>query len=313
MSHSWRRKTWAPGLSWLAAILLVASAHALSITNFPVADTSLMEVAADHNNGGQEFVLAGRTQNGPHARALYRFEFPNIPADATIQSVVLQLEVTRQPGDASAVNSLFSLHRMLRPWGEGTNVATSNPGQGTPATAGEATWTHSFYPTNAWAEPGGAAGIDYASGESSYQFIYSPDLSPYRFESTPELVDDVQEWVSHPENNFGWMLIGNDDTIFTARRFNSREDTNAQPALEISFILPAFHPARIDRAQRSGNQFNLSFVALPGQSYTVEYRDSLSTADWQTLIAVGTFTETNRVLVVDTVAATQRFYRVATR
>lgn len=309
MQHAKRRETFMRGSSLLAAFCLSARAHALSVTNFPVADTTLMEVAPDHNNGGQAWVLAGRTQNGPHNRALYRFGFSNLPGNAIIQSAVLQLEVTRQPNDASSVNSPFSLHRMLKPWGEGTNVAVANPGQGTPATPGEATWTHGFYPTNAWAAPGGAAGIDYLSGGSSFQFIYGSDLSPYRFENTPEMVDDAQEWVSHPEKNFGWILIGDDDTIFTARRFNSREDTNAQPALEITFILPA----QLDRAQKIGNQFNLSFVALPGQSYTIEFRNSFSTGTWQTLADAGYFTQTNRVLVVDTVVATQRFYRVATR
>ena len=314
MQNSTGREIVTQGLILLAVLGLGLPAAALSVTNIPVADTSLMEVAPDHNNGGQAWVLAGRTQNGPHARGLYRFDFANIPANAIIQSAVLQLEVTRQPGDASAVNSPFGLHRMLRPWGEGTNVATANPGQGTPATPGEATWTYSFYPTNAWAAQGGAAGIDYASGESSYQFIYDPDLSPYRFESTPEMVDDVQEWVSRPQNNFGWMLIGNDDTIYTARRFNSREDPNAKPLLEVSYVLPTpdLLPTQIDRVWKSGNQFNLTFVALPGQRYAVEFRDSLSTGAWQTLAEAGYFTQTSRVLVVDLISTTQRFYRVAT-
>ena len=308
MQNSTGREMACRGLILLAALGLGLRVAALSVTNNPVTDTSLMEVAPDHNNGGQAWVLAGRTQNGPHNHALYRFGFANVPSNAIIQSAVLQLEVTHQPGDASAVDSPFGLHRMLRPWGEGTNVAIANPGQGTPATPGEATWTHSFYPTNAWAAPGGAAGVDYATGESSYQFIYSPDLSPYRFESTPEMVDDVQEWISRPQNNFGWMLIGDDDTIYTARRFNSREDPNAQPLLEVFFILPT----QIEQAAKIGNQFNLSFVALPGQSYAVEFRDSFLTGNWQTLANVGYFTETNRVLVVDTATPTQRFYRVAT-
>jgi len=107
------RLLWKLGL--LVALGCGARAGAVSITNIPAADTSLMEVAPDHNNGGQAWVLAGRTQNGPHNRGLYRFDLANIPPSAIIQSAVLQLEVTRQPGDASAVNSPFSLHRVLRP------------------------------------------------------------------------------------------------------------------------------------------------------------------------------------------------------
>ena len=309
MRKSPGRKIVSRGLILLTSLGCATHVNALSVTNFPAADTSLMEVAPDHHNGGQGFVLAGRTQNGPHNRALYRFDCSNIPGNAIIQSAVLQLEVTRQPGDASAINSPFSLHRMLRPWGEGTNVAVSFPGQGTPATPGEATWTHSFYPTNAWAAPGGAAGVDYLNAESSFQFIYDPDLSPYRFECTPEMVDDVQGWVRQPQNNYGWILIGDDDTPFTARRFNSREDTNAKPALEVTYILPT----RIDRVQKMGNQFTLSFAVLPGQSYTVEYRSAVATGAWQTLVNAGYFTETNRVFLVDAVTAAQRYYRVGTR
>lgn len=297
------------GLVPLLALFASSSACALSVTNFSVADTSLIEVAPENNNGGQGWVLAGRTQNGPHVRGLYRFDLTNIPPHAIIQSAVLQLDVTGQPTDMEAVNSIFSLHRVLQPWGEGTNNATSNPGQGTPATPGGATWLHRFYPTDTWAAPGGAPGTDYASEGSSFQRIEDPDHSPYRFDSTPELVADVQAWVSQPEDNHGWMLIGDEDLIFTARRFNSREDTNAKPALEISFILPA----HIDAVQKLGNQFNLSFVALPGQSYTIEFRESFATGEWKTLTDAGHFTETNRVIVVDTVTATQSFYRVGTR
>jgi hypothetical protein len=285
------------------------SVEAVSVTNIPVADASLIEVAANNNNGGQAWVLAGRTQNGPHNRGLYRFDLSNIPGNAIIQSAVLQLEVTRQPGDMSAVNSSFGLHRMLRPWGEGTNVAINIPGQGLPAVPGEVTWNYSFYPTNAWSEPGGAPDADYASIESSFQYIASPDLSPYRFENTPEMTGDAQFWVNHTESNFGWMLLGNEDVIFTSRRFNSREDPNSQPQLELVFMLPP----NIDQVAKTGSNLNFSFTALPGQSYVVEYRNSLSNGTWQTLTNAGFFSETNRVQVTDPLANPQRFYRVATQ
>lgn len=298
------------GLKGISALLAAGCfqslVHAVSVTNVSVADTSLIEVAPLNNNGGQAWVLAGRTQNGPHVRGLYRFNLTNVPPHAVIQSAVFQLDVTGQPGDMEAVNSTFSLHRMLRRWSEGTNIATSNPGQGTPATPGGATWIHSFFPTNAWTVPGGAAGIDYVSAESSFQFVYSPDLSPYRFENTPEMVADVQGWVSQPQNNFGWMLIGDSDAIFTARRFNSREDTNSKPALEITFVVPP----RIDRVEKWGNQIQLSIIGQPGLNHTLEYHHVLSGGGWQVLTNVGLITESTNVLVTDLITSTQRFYRV---
>lgn len=299
------------GLKGIAALLGVfccpAWVPAISVTNVATADTSLIEVAPENNNGGQAWVLAGRTQNGPHVRGLYRFEVTNIPPHAIIQSAVLQLDVTGQPGDMEAVNSTFSVHRMLQPWGEGTNNATSNPGQGTPATPGGATWLHRFYPTNTWAAPGGAAGTDYFSEGSSFQQIEDPDHSPYRFGSTPEMVSDVQTWIRQPEQNFGWILIGIEDLIFTARRFGSREDPDALPLLEISYTLPL----NIEHVGRSENQVHFSFISQPGLSHTVEYRDSLTgDGGWQTLTNVGVITEADSILVTDLITSTQRFYRV---
>ena len=303
-----------PGLKGIAALLAVlccpAPVHGFSVTNIAAADTSLIEVAPENNNGGQAWVLAGRTQNGPYVRGLYRFELNNIPPHAIIQSAVLQLDVTGQPGDMESVNSTFSVHRMLQPWGEGTNNATSNPGQGTPATPGGATWLHRFFPTNTWAAPGGASGIDYVSEGSSFQQIEDPDHSPYRFNSTPEMVADVQAWLSNPETNFGWMLIGGDNLIFTARRFGSREDPNALPLLEVSYTVPL----RIEDVGRLGNQIQFTFTSQPGLNHTVEYRDSLiGNGGWQTLTNVGLITEATNILVTDLITSTQRFYRFEVR
>jgi hypothetical protein len=297
------------GLLLLAALLLSFPASAVSVTNIPAADTSLIEVAPENSNGGQAWVLAGRTQNGPYVRALYRFDLTNLPPHAVIQSAALQLEVTGQPGDMEAVNSTFSLHRMLQPWGEGVNVAFANPGQGIPALPGDATWLHRFYPTNTWATPGGAAGIDYVSEGSSFQQIEDPDHSPYRFNTTPEMVADVQAWVSNPETNFGWMLIGNDNLIFTARRFGSREDPDALPLLEVSYVLPL----NIEQVTKSGNQIQFSFTSLPGLNHTVEYRGSLTGGGWQTLTNAGLITEPTNILVTDLITSTQRFYRIEAR
>ncbi|TAL02024.1 MAG: DNRLRE domain-containing protein [Verrucomicrobia bacterium] len=287
----------------------LANGLALSLTNTPSADTSLIEVAPENSNGGQAWVLSARTQNGPRTRALYRFNLTALPTNAIIFSAVLQVDCTRQSSEIMCLtDSAFGLHRMFRPWGEGTNAATTQPGQGVPAHPGDATWNHAFYPTNAWSAPGGLADVDFASLESSFQFVTTPGASPYRFESTPELVDDVQTWVRQPATNFGWMLISDsEDTICTARRFNSREDPNSQPQLEIQYrVLPRF-----DSVNRSGNQFQMRFTPWPGQSYSVEYRAALTNSPWLTLTNLGLLTNATSTLVTDSLTVTQRFYRLS--
>lgn len=291
----------------LALSFWVLRAGAASLTFIPSADTALIEIAPTNNSGGQAWLLSGKIQNDVYRdRALMKFDFSALPTNAIVLSAVVTLEVTRQPGDGLA-NAPFGLHRMLRPWGEGDKVATTVPGQGLPATAGEATWRHAFFPTNEWTVPGGAAGLDFSDIESSFQFIYGVGQSPYRFESTPELVADVQSWVNSPQSNYGWMLLCDDEaTIFTARRFGSREDPDAPPRLDIEFIVPPYVAA----SGRANDLFHLSFTTWPGQSYAVEFRDSFATGTWQTLTNLEPATNATPVSITDPVSGPQRFYRV---
>ena len=295
----------------LAALChLTAQAAPVTVTKIPSADASLIEVAPTNNNGGQAWVLSGRTQNGPRNRGLYKFDFTDLPAGTVIQTVALTLEVTRKP-DEPPVNSAFGLHRMLRPWGEGDKaVPVGNPpGRGLPASPGEVTWTHAFYPTNAWSAPGGVPDVDYSSVESSFQFISG--LGTYHFESTPEIVGDVQGWVDHPESNFGWMLLcGSEDTIFTARRFASREDPDFPPLLEITY-LPYF-PLTIRNAAIVGNQLRFTFTVQAGKACAVQYRDNAATGTWQTLAQFPAPPADNDIVVLVPVSGTQRFYRLLT-
>lgn len=290
--------------------LATVRATAVWVTKPPSADTSLIEVAPTNNNGGQAWVLSGRTQNGTRNRGLFKFDFTDIPTNAVILSVAFVVEVTQVPS-AGQANSTFGLHRMLRPWGEGDKSATNSGtfGQGLPASPGEATWLHSFYPTNEWSAPGGAADADFSSIESSFQFIAG--LGSYRFEFTPELAADVQGWVNHPESNYGWLLLcGDEDTIFTSRRFGSREDPNAPPSLELEYVVPP----RIDAAKLVDNHFELHFTAWQGQSYTVQFSDVIAPANtWSNLADISAPPETTNLVVTDFTSLGQRFYRLGTQ
>jgi hypothetical protein len=283
-------------------------AVAASITLIPSADTSLIEIAPNNNNGGQAWLLAGKIQNDVYRdRALMKFDFSAVPTNVIVLSAVVTVEVTRQPGDGLA-NAPFGLYRMLRPWGEGNKVATIVPGQGLPATPGEATWRHAFFPTNEWTVPGGASGVDFSDIESSFQFIYGTGQSPYRFESTPELVADVQRWVNNPQSNYGWMLLCDDEgAIVTARRFGSREDTNNAPVLEIEYI----PPPQIDFVEQIGNEFRLHFIAEAGQPYAVEYAGVLSAStNWSTLTNIAPLGATTPLVISDSLVNGRRFYRL---
>ena len=294
----------------LASCQFPTQAAPVTITKQPAADASLIEVAPTNNNGAQAWILSGRTQNGPRNRGVLKFDLSDLPAGTVIQSVALTLEVTRVP-DEPPVNSAFGLHRMLRSWGEGNKAATgsSPPGKGLPASPGEVTWTHAFYPTNAWSAPGGAADVDFSSVESSFQFVSG--LGTYRFESTPEIVGDVQAWVDHPETNYGWLLLcGSEGVPFSARRFGSREDTNFPPVLEITYL--PYLPFAIRNAAIVGHQLRFTFTVQAGKTCAVQFRDQATAGTWQTLTQFPAPTADTDVVVLVPLTAPQRFYRLLT-
>lgn len=231
----------------LAALLCPEAGAAQSVTLRPVADTSLSETAPNNNLGAQLFTTAGVTQNNTKTRVLYQFDIAaNIPAGSLITSVELVLEVTRQPADGYAIGS-FGLHRMLVSWGEGNKVAANpnNPGQGAPASSGEATWLQRLHGVASWSAPGGAAGTDFAAATSASQVVYTVGNSPYSFGFTSAIAADVQAWLDAPLQNFGWMLLVEPESeAFTARRFGSREDALNAPLLHIQYE-PVPEPASL--------------------------------------------------------------------
>lgn len=231
------------GLILLVTGLSSAPAWADTISLRPSADATLFEVTPNNSAGGSDYFISGTTQNRTRNHALLQFDVASaVPAGSLITAATLGLEVIRRPADGFEV-TLFGLHRVLQPWGEGTNVTVSNAGgMGEPAAPGDATWNHRFaFTPETWAEPGGAPGIDFQSDLSATASIY--EIGAYQFESTPGTVADLQHWLDHPASNFGWMLLAeSEDLPFTARRFASSENPNSPPTLWVEFT-PVPEPA----------------------------------------------------------------------
>ncbi len=299
-------------------VVLVLGAHSLfadTVSLTPVADTSIAEVAPSNNAGARSWLNIGDNMHLQRNRALIKFDIAgNIPAHARISSATLWLTVTGIPADGYAVGS-FDLHRLLRTWGEGTNNPISSPGQGTPATVGEADWLSPLeLTTNVWAAPGGAPVYDYAAAVTGSQIVYdtSAAYNPYAFPDPASdqslMLADVQLWLDQPAANFGWILICEDETVAsTARRLGSREDPTDAPLLDISYTPP------ITSATRAGNLFQLGFPAQAGQGYAIEFANTLSGAGaWQTLTNIAPQLVDTNLVVTDAITGFARFYRLRT-
>jgi len=274
-----------------------------------------MEVAPDNNSGGLSWVNAGSNMHTQRNRGLFKFDIAgNVPAGSVIRSASLSLAVTGVPADGYAV-SFFDLHRLLRDWGEGTNSPTSSPGHGLPATTNGATWNSRFaLTTNSWATPGAAANVDYDPAVTASQIIYGTAQSPYLFPDPSTdpapMISDVARWLADPATNFGWILIcESEDVPSTARRFGSREDTNNPPVLQLDYLAPP----QVDAVEVLSNRFMLSFAAQSGQSYVVEFRNSLaSTNTWSTFTNISPLAVSTNLVVPDVVTNGHRFYRIGT-
>ena len=210
-------------------ILLVAIAFAMLATESSsvLGDTAVVTSSRDNtlfedplgalSSGSGPSIFAGSNSARNARRALVYFDLTNVlPAGAAIDSVELHLYVSSAPND---VPQIFSVHRVLADWGEGSSVSTG--GGGAPATAGDATWLHTFYPTSFWSSAGG----DF--DPTSHATATVGGVGSYAWND--ELVtSDVRAWFESPSDNRGWLIAGNETAASTVRRFESRETANPE-------------------------------------------------------------------------------------
>ncbi len=200
------------------------------VTLNPSKDNTLYEdPAGSRSNGRGQHLFVGQNNGGKKRRAVIAFDVPGaLPAGAAVVSATLSLNLSRTHSGPQPV----SLHRVLADWGEGTSDAGGNEGGAAEATRGDATWLHRFYGTDlSWVNPGG----DFTHDPSASTAVAA--RGEYTWGPTPELAADVQMWLDVPDTNFGWLLLGNELTTQTTKRFDSKDHDSARvhPALTIAY------------------------------------------------------------------------------
>lgn len=228
-----------------------ALAIAAAVSPFVCADSITLDADRDGTliqpDGSDEYSLgsawqfyAGRV--GPNAnntlrRGLLRFPVESsVPPGSTITSVTINLYMSKtQTG-----NQNISFRRCTSDWGEGLSIAFGGGGAG-PET-NDVTWSKRFYPAVSWTTPGG----DFVASPSVTKSVGG--VGPYTFGSTAGLVSDVQSWVNGSQPNHGWAIIGNEVTLKSVKRFESRH-TNAiewRPKMVINFVPPSPGDVNLD-------------------------------------------------------------------
>lgn len=206
---------------------MASSAGAAMVSVMPSKDNTLYEydpAEGDHSNGAGFHFFAGENGMGEFRRGVLAFDIAGIiPADSTIIAVSLTMNMSMTSAGAETVE----LHKLLADWGEGTSHAPGGEGDGAPATPNDATWRHRFFDSVFWTTQGG----DFSANVSASQSVGG--TGQYTWIST-QMVADVQSWLDNPVSNFGWLVLGDETTSATAKRFDTRESASP-PILTIQY------------------------------------------------------------------------------
>ena len=130
------------------------------------------------------------------------------------------------------------MHRLTNDWGEGTSNAASNrigrsEGRGATPRTNDATWNRTHFSSLSWNSEGG----DFAVAPSARASVGGGTTSW----SSEQLAADVQDWLDNPGSNFGWILIGPENT-HSVKHFHSREASimDNRPMLMVDFTAVGF-------------------------------------------------------------------------
>src|SRR5438552_7681162 len=210
-------------------------ASAAIINIFPSKDNTLYEfdpAEGDVSNALGFHFFAGETNQGEIRRGVLAFNVAgSIPPGSTITAVSLSLNMSRTLLETARI---VELHKLLADRGEGTSHAPGEEGDGAPATTNDATWRHRFFDTIFWAMQGG----DFSATVSASQVV--GPVGQYTW-SSAQMVEDVQSWLDNPSSNFGWLVLGDESTNATSKRFDTRESASP-PVLTIEYTRTAPAP-----------------------------------------------------------------------
>ncbi len=196
-------------------------------------DNTLYEdVSGNKSNGAGDNFFAGKTNQGFIRRGLVSFDEAAIPTNARVTNAVLTLNMSRSGSGDQTIN----LHRATALWGEGTSNANENEGSGAPSTTNDATWAHRFFNSAVWTSQGG----DFSPTPSAGLAVGG--VGAYTWTSTTTLVSDVQQWVTTPSTNFGWVVRGNESASATSKRFDTKDNPTVanRPTLAVTYQMAQF-------------------------------------------------------------------------
>ncbi len=213
-------------ISFLVLLFLSGKLYSITDTLDANLDNTLYEDEfGSYSNGKGQYFFAGNTLTDRVRRGLISFGVNNhIPPGAVIENVELVLYMSRSISGSTRVK----LFKVTKYWSEGNSVPAGEEGSGAQSEPGDATWLHNYYDSQFWTNSGG----DYSNVESGSANVEG--IGYYTWNDA-QMAADVQAWVNNQSPDYGWMLIGNESDIATAKRFDSKDNVN--PSLRPRLII----------------------------------------------------------------------------
>ena len=201
----------------------------------PVQDNSIfgdLGPMGEELSNGTGNLFAGRTGSGINRRALLKFDVSSIPAGSTVVSATLRMTVNAVDGANPGARN-FDLFKLREEWGEAGSFDASGP---TVAQNNDATWENRFYSASTPIPWNFSINMPYWNSSSAVASLTT--VGDYTW--THQLFGDVRSWLANPSSNQGWILIGNEGVIGTAKQFESRESAapSVRPRLTITHVPP---------------------------------------------------------------------------
>jgi Secretion system C-terminal sorting domain len=204
-----------------------------SIKLAPIKDNTLYEDSLGGiSNGSGNFLFSGTNNLGEKRRAMVAFDIVgSIPAGAIIKEAFFTLKMNK----LGSIVHTIDLHRLTSDWGEGLSNAPGSEENGAIAQVGDATWINKFFNTSLWNSWGG----DFIGTASASKPIGWPGFYTW---SSSQLNSDVQFFLDSSNQNYGWILIGNEGDTSTYKRFGSREYfPGSQGTLDVLYSIPCIN------------------------------------------------------------------------
>ena len=261
----------------------------------PIANASISSNEPDSNFGGDTVLRVGLDASGAQLfRSFIRFDLTSIPTNAWVSNVIVTVVSS---GPSPTAHDYYLLSPLLVSWDE--NQVTWNRREG----------------ASTWTAGGGQDGTDFLLDPLGYGFLGLGATNQFTTVSpSGGIVQNVQSWINHPSQNFGWILTAdNESDAGNEAQIDSREDAAYAPTLTVIYKLPFAPPLLTPLPPTNGN-FNFAFTTDPFHGYIIQFNGDLSGTNWQTVLILDPrgFGLPDQTQLYFPLTDTNRFYRVIT-